>query len=107
MPTSAAFAIIGLGKMGGTQRSRHRASCCYIASWRAATPRRWRGSSRCCGSWRSTAAGYMLGPRAAATSSSWSVHNGVEFGMLQAIGEGVDLLQRFRHKLPVAEVLEC
>jgi len=30
------------------------------------------------------------------------VHNGIEFGMLQAIGEGVDLLERYREKLPTA-----
>jgi 6-phosphogluconate dehydrogenase len=35
------------------------------------------------------------------------VHNGIEFGMLQAIAEGVDLLERYRDKLPVAKVLEC
>lgn len=35
------------------------------------------------------------------------VHNGIEFGMLQAIGEGVDLLERFHEELPVADVLRC
>jgi len=35
------------------------------------------------------------------------VHNGIEFGMLQAIGEGVDLLERYRDDLDVAEVLHC
>jgi 6-phosphogluconate dehydrogenase len=35
------------------------------------------------------------------------VHNGIEFGMLQAIGEGVDLLERYPGNLPVAEVLRC
>jgi 6-phosphogluconate dehydrogenase len=35
------------------------------------------------------------------------VHNGIEFGMLQAIGEGVALLEAFRSKLPVADVLRC
>ncbi len=33
------------------------------------------------------------------------VHNGIEFGMLQAIGEGVDLLERYHETLPVADVL--
>ena len=33
------------------------------------------------------------------------VHNGIEFGMLQAIGEGIDLLEHYRDKLDVAEVL--
>jgi 6-phosphogluconate dehydrogenase len=35
------------------------------------------------------------------------VHNGIEFGMLQAIGEGMDLLERFREKLPTASILNC
>jgi 6-phosphogluconate dehydrogenase len=36
------------------------------------------------------------------------VHNGIEFGMLQAIGEGVDLMERWPHaSLAIAEVLRC
>jgi 6-phosphogluconate dehydrogenase len=30
------------------------------------------------------------------------VHNGIEFAMLQAIGEGVDLLEHFHERLPIA-----
>lgn len=35
------------------------------------------------------------------------VHNGIEFGMLQAIGEGVDLLEHYHERLDIAEVLRC
>jgi len=35
------------------------------------------------------------------------VHNGIEFGMLQAIGEGMDLLERQRIPLDVPAVLSC
>ena len=35
------------------------------------------------------------------------VHNGIEFAMLQAIGEGVDLLEHYREQLPIADVLSC
>ncbi len=35
------------------------------------------------------------------------VHNGIEFGMLQAIGEGVDLLEHYRDQLDIANVLHC
>lgn len=35
------------------------------------------------------------------------VHNGIEFGMLQAIGEGIDLLERYHEDLPVADVIHC
>ena len=35
------------------------------------------------------------------------VHNGIEFGMLQAIGEGVNLLERFPRQVALPQVLEC
>jgi len=35
------------------------------------------------------------------------VHNGIEFGMLQAIGEGMDLLENYRDQLKVADILTC
>lgn len=35
------------------------------------------------------------------------VHNGIEFGMLQALGEGFDLLDRYHERLDIAGVLEC
>ncbi|MGD0674362.1 MAG: phosphogluconate dehydrogenase (NAD(+)-dependent, decarboxylating) [Polyangiaceae bacterium] len=34
-------------------------------------------------------------------------HNGIEFGMLQAISEGVDLLAHHKDKLDIAAVLHC
>lgn len=35
------------------------------------------------------------------------VHNGIEFAMLQAIGEGMDLLAHYRETLPISDVLRC
>lgn len=35
------------------------------------------------------------------------VHNGIEFGMLQAIGEGVGLLESYHESLDVPAILEC
>jgi 6-phosphogluconate dehydrogenase len=35
------------------------------------------------------------------------VHNGIEFGMLQAIGEGVDLLANSKFKLDTQAILNC
>jgi 6-phosphogluconate dehydrogenase len=35
------------------------------------------------------------------------VHNGIEFGMLQAIAEGMDLLTHYREPLPIADLLQC
>jgi 6-phosphogluconate dehydrogenase len=35
------------------------------------------------------------------------VHNGIEFAMLEAIGEGIDLLTNYRDRLPIADILTC
>jgi 6-phosphogluconate dehydrogenase len=35
------------------------------------------------------------------------VHNGIEFGMLQAIGEGIDLLERYGERLDIEAVVGC
>ena len=35
------------------------------------------------------------------------VHNGIEFGMLQAIAEGMDLLEHYRDRLDIPQVLRC
>ncbi len=35
------------------------------------------------------------------------VHNGIEFAMLEAIGEGIELLAHYRERLPVADILKC
>lgn len=35
------------------------------------------------------------------------VHNGIEFGMLQAIGEGMDLLEKYPDKLPIGNILKA
>jgi len=35
------------------------------------------------------------------------VHNGIEFGMLQAIAEGVNLLESYKDKLDIPEILRC
>jgi 6-phosphogluconate dehydrogenase len=35
------------------------------------------------------------------------VHNGIEYGMLEAIGEGIDLLAHHKDKLDIPELLHC
>lgn len=35
------------------------------------------------------------------------VHNGIEFGMLQAIAEGTDLLKHYHDSLDIAEIMRC
>lgn len=51
--------------------------------------------------------GYVNAGRPGAGHFTKLVHNGIEFGMLQAIGEGIDLLERYHDGLDVAEVLRC
>jgi 6-phosphogluconate dehydrogenase len=35
------------------------------------------------------------------------VHNGIEFGMLQAIGEGINLLKNYHESLDIPDVIHC
>jgi 6-phosphogluconate dehydrogenase len=35
------------------------------------------------------------------------VHNGIEFGMLEAIAEGIDLLEHYPETLSIADILRC
>lgn len=51
--------------------------------------------------------GYVHCGRPAAGHFVKLVHNGIEFGMLQAIGEGMQLLESYRDELPIADVLRC
>jgi 6-phosphogluconate dehydrogenase len=51
--------------------------------------------------------GYVHAGASGAGHFTKLVHNGIEFGMLQAIGEGLDLLEAYPERLPVADVLRC
>jgi 6-phosphogluconate dehydrogenase len=51
--------------------------------------------------------GFVRTGRAGTGHFTKLVHNGIEFGMLQAIAEGVALLERHPAKLPVAQILEA
>ena len=51
--------------------------------------------------------GYVYAGPSGAGHFAKLVHNGIEFGMLQAIGEGVDLLENYHEKLNIAEILRC
>jgi 6-phosphogluconate dehydrogenase len=51
--------------------------------------------------------GYIHAGRPGAGHFVKLVHNGIEFGMLQAIGEGLDLLTHYGEQLPVADILKC
>lgn len=51
--------------------------------------------------------GYVHAGPAGAGHFTKLVHNGIEFGMLQAIGEGLDLLEQHQPALPVADILRA
>jgi 6-phosphogluconate dehydrogenase len=51
--------------------------------------------------------GYVHTGRAGAGHFVKLVHNGIEFGMLQAIGEGIDLLTHYREPMDVPGILRC
>lgn len=54
-----------------------------------------------------TPGGYVHAGSPGAGHFTKLVHNGIEFGMLQAIGEGMDLLKHYRDPLDIASVLHC
>lgn len=51
--------------------------------------------------------GYVYAGPSGAGHFTKLVHNGIEFGMLQAIGEGMDLLEHYHEKLNITEILRC
>jgi 6-phosphogluconate dehydrogenase len=54
-----------------------------------------------------TAQGYVHAGPPGAGHFVKLVHNGIEFGMMQAIGEGFDLLTHYHEPLDIGAVLEC
>ncbi|MEZ0335405.1 MAG: NADP-dependent phosphogluconate dehydrogenase [Gemmatimonadales bacterium] len=55
----------------------------------------------------STAGGYVHAGPPGSGHFAKLVHNGIEFGMLQAIGEGIDLLERYPAGVDIPGVLQC
>jgi 6-phosphogluconate dehydrogenase len=51
--------------------------------------------------------GYVHAGPAGAGHFTKLVHNGIEFGMLQAIGEGMDLLEHHKDALDIPNVVRC
>ncbi len=93
--------FVDLGTSGGVEGARHGA--CFMAG----------GEDEPIGRIEpllyelATPGGYVHAGPPGAGHFTKLVHNGIEFGMLQAIGEGVDLLENYRDKLDIAEVLRC
>jgi 3-hydroxyisobutyrate dehydrogenase-like beta-hydroxyacid dehydrogenase len=115
-----AFGIIGLGNMGGNLAAQAlekglrfvdlgtnggvsgaRNGACFMAGGDAEAITRIEPILKKL----SVDGGYVHAGPAGAGHFTKLVHNGIEFGMLQAIGEGVDLLEHYREELPVADIL--
>ena len=93
--------LVDLGTSGGVDGARHGA--CFMAGGEAEPVRRVLPILEAL----ATPGGVVHAGPPGAGHFTKLVHNGIEFGMLQAIGEGIDLLEHYRDKLDVAEVLRC
>ena len=93
--------LVDLGTSGGVEGARHGA--CFMAGGDAAAVERLAPMLR----ELAVPGGYVHAGPPGSGHYAKLVHNGVEFGMLQAIGEGVDLLERHPAGLAVADILRC
>ncbi|MHB8078021.1 MAG: phosphogluconate dehydrogenase (NAD(+)-dependent, decarboxylating) [Candidatus Krumholzibacteriia bacterium] len=93
--------LVDLGTSGGVDGARHGA--CFMAGGEPGPIARLAPIL----SALATPGGYVHAGPPGAGHFTKLVHNGIEFGMLQAIGEGVDLLEHYRDTLDIKEVLRC
>lgn len=93
--------LVDVGTSGGVEGARHGA--CFMAGGTAGAVARIEPILTTL----AVPGGYVHAGPPGAGHFTKLVHNGIEFGMLQAIGEGIDLLERYRDRLDVAEVLRC
>ncbi len=93
--------FVDLGTSGGIEGARHGA--CFMAGGSEAAIRRIEPILKML----ALPGGYVHAGGPGAGHFTKLVHNGIEFGMLQAIGEGLDLLEHFPERLKIANVLEC
>jgi len=93
--------FVDLGTSGGVDGARHGA--CFMAGGEKEAIVRVEPIFQAL----AVAGGYVHAGGPGAGHFTKLVHNGIEFGMLQAIGEGLDLLQHYREPLHIAEILHC
>jgi 6-phosphogluconate dehydrogenase len=93
--------LIDLGTSGGVEGARHGA--CFMAGGDPKAVENVEPILKAL----AQSGGYVYAGPSGAGHFSKLVHNGIEFGMLQAIGEGVDLMEHYHDKLNVAEILGC
>ena len=96
---SKGIRFVDLGTSGGVEGARHGA--CFMAGGEPEAVARVEPLLR----ELAVPDGYVHAGPPGAGHFTKLVHNGIEFGMLQAIGEGIDLLEHYRDRLPVADIL--
>ncbi|MEE8470610.1 MAG: NADP-dependent phosphogluconate dehydrogenase [Dehalococcoidia bacterium] len=93
--------LVDLGTSGGVEGARHGA--CFMAGGEKGAIARIEPLLL----ELATPGGYVHAGPPGAGHFTKLVHNGIEFGMLQAIGEGIDLLEQYQDRLDIAEALRC
>jgi 6-phosphogluconate dehydrogenase len=93
--------LVDLGTSGGVEGARHGA--CFMAGGAREAVERVEPILK----QLAVPGGYVYAGPSGAGHFVKLVHNGIEFGMLQAIGEGIDLLEHYHDNLDIAAVLGC
>ena len=93
--------LVDLGTSGGVEGARHGA--CFMAGGEQDAIARIEPILKAL----AVEDGYVHAGGPGAGHFTKLVHNGIEFGMLQAIGEGMDLLEHYPDRLRIADVLRC
>jgi 6-phosphogluconate dehydrogenase len=91
--------FVDLGTSGGVEGARRGA--CFMAGGEAAAVQALEPILRR----MAVDGGYVHAGPSGAGHFTKLVHNGIEFGMLEAIGEGLQLLERYPQPLPIKDVL--
>lgn len=93
--------LVDVGTSGGVEGARRGA--CFMVGGQPAAVARLEPILRAL----AVAGGYVHAGPPGAGHFAKLVHNGIEFGMLEALGEGLDLLAHYDQPLPVADILRA
>jgi 6-phosphogluconate dehydrogenase len=93
--------FVDVGTSGGLEGARHGA--CFMAGGEREAVARVEPILKCL----AVEGGYVHAGPPGAGHFVKLVHNGIEFGMLQALGEGFELLTHHHERLDIGGVLEC
>jgi 6-phosphogluconate dehydrogenase len=93
--------LVDLGTSGGVEGARHGA--CFMVGGEEAAVEHIESILQAL----AVEGGYVHAGPPGAGHFTKLVHNGIEFGMLQAIGEGIDILEHYDARLKIADILRC